>query len=102
MKESDRHEVREMIREALDEIESRHASRIEDVVSKTINSTLEKFGVDTTDFKGEQADRTWTRNNRLASQKLHSVGYATAIAIAITSFAAVLWTGFVQAIFTGK
>lgn len=102
MKESDRAEVRDMIRDYLDEVESRHAARIEEVVRKTVAQTLEKIGVDPADFKGEQADRTWTRNNRLASQKLHSVGYATAIAIAITSLAAIMWTGLVQAIFQGK
>lgn len=101
MKEADRAVVREMIRDSLDEIERRHAGRIEEIVNRTIEATLQKIGVDANDYKGEQADRIWTRNNRLASQKLHSVGYAAAVTIAITSLFAVIWTGLLDTILKG-
>lgn len=86
-------EIRDVIRQVLDEEHERAAQRTDDLVIKTISTILTSFGIDEDDRKEVRADFQHLRKWRKSVERVETVGWASAITVIVSGLLGMLWLG---------
>lgn len=89
-------EVREVIRQVLDEERERTVVHADDLVLKTISTILTSFGIDEEDRKEVRLDFQHLRRWRKSVERVETVGWGAAITILVSGLLGALWLGVKQ------
>lgn len=73
---------------------------VEALVERTVEHTLQRFGIDTTDPEQVQRDFHWVRDWRVSSNMIKARAMGVAIGVLIVGTLGLLWVGFKDAIFS--
>ena len=88
------HEVRDVIRQVLDEEHERAARTVDDLVLKTVSTILTSFGIEEDDRKELRADFRHLRKWRKSVEQVEMIGWKTAVTVIVTGVLGALWIGF--------